>query len=93
MSALRGVIAIVTAGTGEVVETYADFDKAGYGGFSLRDAQAIRAKDTVKRRAMAKVLWPEVAKHMHNYTLERMWDDLQSKGGWKVTTKEIGWET
>lgn len=44
-----GVVAIYTDKDGRVIASVSDFDRSGYGGCSLEEAQGIRAKRALSR--------------------------------------------
>lgn len=41
----QGVVAVLTDHTGNVIASVSDFDRSGYGGFTLRQAQEMRVKE------------------------------------------------
>lgn len=76
----QGVIAIMTLPTGHVAATHADFERQGYGGFKLWEAQRIRAGDAVKRKAVRVYCSEMVTQHLESYTLDRIAEDLIQRG-------------
>ena len=87
----QGVIAIMTLPTGHVAATHADFERQGYGGFKLWEAQKHRAGDAVKRQAVLIYCSEIVTQHLENYTIDRMAEDLMHRGKWRVTYRAIGY--
>lgn len=87
----QGVIAIMTLPTGHVAATHADFDRSGYGGFKLWEAQRIRCSDAVKRKAVRVYCSEIVTAHLESYTLDRIAEDLIQRGKWRVTYRAIGY--
>lgn len=87
----QGVIAIMTLPTGHVAATHADFERQGYGGFKLWEAQRIRAGDAVKRKAVRVYCSEMVTQHLESYTLDRVAEDLMQRGKWRVTYRSIGY--
>lgn len=87
----QGVIAIMTLPTGHVAATHADFERSGYGGFKLWEAQKHRAGDAVKRKAVRVYCSEIVTAHLETYTVDRMAEDLMQRGKWRVTYRAIGY--
>jgi len=87
----QGVIAIMTLPTGHVAATYADFERQGYGGYKLWEAQRHRAGDMVKRKAVRAYCSDIVTMHLETYTIDRMAEDLIHRGKWRVTYRAIGY--
>lgn len=88
---LKGVIAIMTLPTGHVAATHADFERSGYGGFKLWEAQKHRAGDTVKRQAVRAYCSELVTAHLESYTIDRMAEDLMQRGKWRITYRAVGY--
>jgi hypothetical protein len=87
----QGIIAIMTLPTGNVAATHADFERQGYGGFKLWEAQKHRAGDAVKRMAVRAYCSEMVTQHLESYTLDRIAEDLMQRGKWRVTYRAIGY--
>lgn len=88
----QGVIAIMTQPDGHVIATAADFDRSGYGGFKLWQAQQIRARDAVKGKAVRAYCSDILFNSLERYTIEKIAEDLLSrKGGHKITIRAIGY--
>jgi hypothetical protein len=90
MSAPKGVYVVTISPGGYVMGTGADFDTLEYGGCTLEESQAIRARkraqcDTVKRLCSALV-----TDCLDEYELVKIWDALARKG-WKEHVGSIGW--
>lgn len=92
MTEPQGVIAIMTLPTGHVAATHADFERQGYGGFKLWEAQKHRARDAVKRQAVRAYCSEIVTAHLESYTLDRIAEDLIQRGKWRVTCRAIGYD-
>jgi hypothetical protein len=86
-----GVIAIMTLPTGHVAATHADFERQGYGGFKLWEAQKHRAGDAVKRAAIRTYCGEMVTAHLESYTMDLIAEDLIQRGKWRVTYRAIGY--
>lgn len=87
----QGVIAIMTAPDGYVIATHADFDRSGYGGFKLWEAQKHRAGDMVKRKGVRAYCSDHLANALESYTIDRMAEDLIQRGKYRVTFRAIGY--
>lgn len=87
----KGIIAIVTDAQGEVIATAADFDRSGYGGFELWEAQRMRAE----RRAIFDTLnayaSPVLTGAIDAYRAEEIFRELRRKSGHRLTFRAIGW--
>lgn len=88
----QGVIAIMTLPTGHVAATHADFERQGYGGFKLWEAQKLRAGDAVKRKAVHAYCGEMVTQHLESYTIDKVVEDLMRRGKWRVTYRAIGYD-
>lgn len=80
-----GVIAIITFPDGHALANAADFDRSGYGGFTLLEAQTIRVKSAVKREAVRRLCHSDVPACLDSYEVERLVDSLISKKGYRLT--------
>ncbi len=89
VSEMEGVVAIFVCKLGHVIETCADFDKSGYGGFTLREAQKIRAKRGLIGKVVRAYCSPNLTDNIEEYTYERIFNDLVSNGA-KVHFEYIG---
>lgn len=89
---IKGAVAIVTLSDGRVTASYGDFERSAYGGFRLPEAQAIRATDMVRRRAVIQFVGPAMAEWLSAYTVSKIWDDMRDKGGARITVIPIGYE-
>ena len=88
----QGVIAIMTLPTGHVAATHADFERQGYGGFKLWEAQKHRAGDAVKRKAVRAYCSEIVTAHLESYTIDQMASNLMQRGKWRITYRAIGYD-
>lgn len=89
----RGVIAIMTSPTGDVIATAADFDRQGYGGFKLWEAQKIRARQQVQWAAVRAYCSNVVTDAITSYVSTQIADELcqKERGGHKITYRAIGY--
>lgn len=86
----KGVIAIMTTPTGEVIATYADFDRSAPGGCQLWEGQMWRAREQVKWATVRAYCSDVVVKSISSYTSTKIADELCQKGH-KITYRAIGY--
>ena len=88
----QGVIAIMTNSTGDVIATAADFERQGYGGFKLWEAQKHRVREQVRWAAVRAYCSSVLVNAISSYTSTQIGDELcQKKGGHKITYRAIGY--
>lgn len=89
----QGVIAIMTRSDGYVIATAADFERQGYGGFKLWEAQRIRAERDVKFKAVRAYCSDFLYNALDSYTVERMAEDMcqRERGKHKITLRSVGY--
>ena len=87
----QGVIAIVTAPDGSVVATATDFNRSGYGGCELYEAQGLRAEREAKRNAVKAYCSPAVTDALSTHLIEQVFDALRQKGGHRLMCKAVGY--
>ncbi len=85
---MEGTIAIFVNPRGDVIATACDFEKSGFGGFTLERAQEIRCKNQINREVVAAYSSPDLADNIDSYTCERIVEDLLRKG-FKLQYKHI----
>lgn len=76
----QGIIAIMTSPDGHVIATCADFNRDGYGGFELWEAQILRASDQVKWAAIRAYCSYVVVKSLSSYITTQIADALCHHG-------------
>lgn len=86
----RGVIAIMTTPTGDVLATASDFDLSAPGGCQLWEGQKWRAQQQVKWAAVKAYCSPALTKALGGYMLEQIADAL-CRDGHKITYRAIGY--
>jgi hypothetical protein len=86
----RGVIAIMTSPDGDVIATFADFDRQAPGGCKLWEGQKWRARTQVKWAAVRAYCSQTVSDALSSYLCERIADALCEKGH-KITYRAIGY--
>ena len=84
-----GILAIITWPDGSVLASYADFERQGFGGFKLAEAQEHRARKFAKWAAFKALCHPDVVKSMDSYDIERAVDSMIQKSGFKLSCVEI----
>ena len=87
----QGVLVIVHWPDGDVLASISDFDRSGYGGFTLFEAQRMRAKDAAKREAIRKLCHDDVAFSIDSYRASEIIADLINKKGYSLTVVPIGY--
>lgn len=87
----KGVIAIWTDPHGSVMATKADFNRSGYGGFKLWEAQRLRARKFVQWDAVKAYCSPVVTDCLTEYLIEEIAQEMQRKGH-KVTIRALGYD-
>lgn len=71
-----GVVALMIGADGHVWATAADFDRSGYGGFELHQAQRIRARGALRREFVRRVCNTSIAATFSTYTVDQMIEDI-----------------
>ncbi len=85
---MEGTIAIFVNPRGDVIATACDFEKSGFGGFTLEQAQKIRCRNRINREIVSAYASPDLADNIESYTCERIVDDLMRKG-FKLIYKRV----
>lgn len=80
-----GVVGILTDRDGQVLVNCTDFDVSGYGGFSLRESQELRAKRELAKLFISAYCAPIVADLIDNHRAEEMVERAIKRHGCKVT--------
>lgn len=89
----NGVVALLTAADGRVMATACDFDKSGYGGFKLHEAQRIRARDRM-RAAYFRAMCPSpVATAINAYHADSIFRELVNNEDYKEQFILVGHES
>lgn len=89
----RGVIAIMTSPTGDVIATATDFDRSAPGGCKLSEGQKWRARQQVKWATVRAYCSPVITNALDGYLLEQIADALcqKERGGHRITYRAIGY--
>lgn len=85
-----GVIAIMTAPDGHVIATAADFNRSGYGGYKLWEAQRMRAQDQVKWATVRAYCSAVIVEAVDSYLSTQIADALCRKGH-RITVRSVGY--
>ena len=88
----RGVVALVTDPKGNVIATEADFDRSGYGGHTMAESQAIRAKDRARKEAVGGYCSTPLRDVLSGYDYDLLWNTMLN-AGWKLQVIEVGHDT
>lgn len=86
-----GVVGIFIDPDGRVIETTADFDIMGYGGLSLKDAQALRVRKKLALKVAYAMCSEAFVKALTDYDLEKTVHAL-TRQGYKAVYLEVGYE-
>jgi hypothetical protein len=76
---------------GDMVETASDFDRQGYGGFTLREAQTIRVRDGLKRAFLRGFLFERLTSKSSGYFCDQFWENAHEHG-YRLETFPIGYD-
>ena len=88
----RGIVMVLVNERGMVVAHSADFECAGYGGFTLSRAQEMRARRKLEVAFINAYGGPILAKAADEHHVRQMIRNLADNCGWKVQTIEVGGE-
>lgn len=92
-NAPKGVIALLIGKDGHVWASVPDFDRSGYGGFSMAQGQEIRAKRALAHQYLRAIAHPDLAKSVSPYNADRIVQDVCRECGHKVVIVAIGYAT
>lgn len=85
-----GVVMLCTDNTGHEIATVTDFERSGYGGFTLKEAQRIRCKRSIARAVIDRYASPVIGENMAEYHRDDLLKRLIDKG-WKLHTVYVGY--
>lgn len=85
-----GVVMLLVGPDGHVWASVSDFDRSGYGGISLAQAQEIRARRALAYEYLQSVAHPHIADAVDGMGAERIVGEVCRKHGHKIVTKLIG---
>ena len=89
-AAIKGVTVLVHWPDGDVLATASDFERAECGGFSLCDAQRMRAKNKAIREAIRKLCNENIVECMETYDCGELFNNMVRKKGFSMTVIPIG---
>lgn len=87
----KGVVCMFSDENGNVITSSNDFDRSGYGGFKLHEAQEIRAKERLYYKVANAYCSPQFVKGIERHQCKRIVENLVREYGCKITTEYIGW--
>lgn len=87
---IMGICGVVTTPNGHVVATYSDFERQGYGGFTLQEAQTIRVRDGLKRAFLHAFVYSDLTSKTSSYFCEQFWENAREHG-YRMETFPIGY--
>lgn len=91
MTKHQGICGVVTAPDGRIVATHSDFERQGYGGFSLQEAQTIRVRDGLKRAFLRAFMFEGLIRNSSGYFCDQFWQNAHEHG-YRIETFPIGYE-
>jgi hypothetical protein len=87
-----GVVAVFIAPDGHVVADYTDFERSGYGGFTLLEAQRIRCKRGLSRAVVERFAGVPLARAIDQYRADEIVDKMIQDQGYRKHFIIIGHE-
>lgn len=87
-----GVVALFIGKDGRVLANASDFNSGGYGGFSLQQAQEMRAKRALSREVLSALSSPLVCEAIEAYDAEKIMNAMCSRCGCRVEIIAVGFE-
>jgi hypothetical protein len=88
----KGVVAVFVGPTGQCIASVSDFERSGYGGYSLKDSQTVRVKDEIGRQVAEAFASSEFTKHLDRYNVQKVLSAMQSNDGYKLHIISVGHE-
>lgn len=85
-----GVIAILVSADGRVMASASDFDRGGYGGYKLHEAQRLRARKMLAINFARDYCSPAFLEGVETYDLEKVVRALVQKGKAREHIELIG---
>lgn len=86
----QGVVAILTDPTGHVIASVTDFDRSGYGGCTLREAQEMRVKQQLAFAVMRAYCSEAILGVFDNYQCAEVLNRLVRQKGYTKTIIAVG---
>jgi hypothetical protein len=88
----QGVVAVFVGPTGQCIASVSDFERSGYGGYSLQQSQTVRVKDAIGRKVAEAFASSEFTKHLDRYNVQRVLEAMQQNDGYKLHIISVGHE-
>jgi hypothetical protein len=88
----KGIVATFTDSTGHVVASVSDFDRSGYGGFTLQEAQRYRVRRKLAYAVLNAYCSPVIVKALSEYDCRAIIDKLTRESGFTETIIPIGYD-
>lgn len=89
----NGVVVIITDGAGREIANAADFDTSGYGGFTLTEAQSMRAERLALTAMVSATMGGEMSSAVIScgpHHLVELFRRLRDHSGWRMHKVVIG---
>ena len=87
---LAGVVLVFIDEKGHAIAHAADFDRSGYGGYTLADSQSVRARRQLAINVVNAYASTQLARAVDAYDAERMVQRLCQTHGCKIQEVIIG---
>lgn len=87
-----GVVAVFTGKDGRVLASASDFEMSGYSGFSIHQAQEMRAKRSLANEVMRSLAHPLICSAIETYDAEKIVASMCSRCGCRVEIVAVGYE-
>lgn len=86
----QGVVMIFIDEHGQPICEATDFDRSGYGGFKLKEAQRMRCKAELARQVVRTYASSQLSRAVEQHQCEQIMRDLQSRFKCKVKVVFVG---
>lgn len=87
---IQGVVKVFLNERGQVIAHAADFDRGGYGGFTLQQSQAHRVDERLGRAVIDAYSSPDLSRALSRFNVGDMMRTLVNQYGCKVHEINIG---
>lgn len=87
-----GVVALLVGKDGRVIANVTDFNAGGYGGFSLKESQTIRAKRNLAISMMRELSSPLICSAIETHDAEKIMTAVCSRSGCRLEIVVVGHE-
>lgn len=86
----KGVVLVFIDEEGREIASVSDFNRTGYGGWSLRDAQNLRARRALAMKVCNAYSSSQLVRAIDAYDAERIIDRLVKDHACKIATVVVG---